>query len=47
MSWLDYLVIALVAGYCAYILFSKKKRGCGGCSGCCADCRSRACQSKK
>lgn len=51
MNWLDILIIAIVAGYSVYILFSKNKRGCcGGCSGCsgnCAGCQGGACQRKK
>lgn len=40
MSWLDYLLAALVAGYCLYILFRPKKGGsCGGdCSRCSGKC---------
>lgn len=44
MNWLDVFVIALIAGYCAYILFSKKK---GGCGGCCANCQGCGCHRKK
>ncbi len=36
MKWLEILILVLIAAYCAYIIFGKKKRGC------CGDCR--ACQ---
>lgn len=38
MSWLDYLLVALIAGYCLYILFRPKK---GGCCGDCAHCHKK------
>ncbi|MBE7001415.1 MAG: FeoB-associated Cys-rich membrane protein [Ruminococcaceae bacterium] len=38
MKWFEILILAAVIGYCAYIVFGKKKRGCNGncsqCSGC-------------
>jgi len=39
MSTLDYLLIALVVGYCLYILLRPKKRG--GCCGDCARCHEK------
>ena len=31
MSWLDYLLLALIGGYCAYLLLRRKKKdGCCG-----------------
>lgn len=33
MSWLDYLLLALIGGYCAYLLLRRKKK-----DGCCGDC---------
>lgn len=33
MSWLDYLLLALIGGYCAYLLLRRKKE-----DGCCGDC---------
>jgi len=26
MSWLDYLLLALIGGYCAYLLLRRKKK---------------------
>ena len=26
MSWLDYLLLALIGGYCAYLLLKEKRR---------------------
>ena len=36
MSWKDYLLLALIGGYCVYLLLRKrKKRRCSGdCAGC-------------
>lgn len=35
MGLMDWILIALIAGYGLYILFSKKKKGCcGDCSKC-------------
>jgi len=35
MSWLDIAIVVLTVGYCAYIIFAKKKGGCcGNCSNC-------------
>ncbi|MBQ3528878.1 MAG: FeoB-associated Cys-rich membrane protein [Oscillospiraceae bacterium] len=38
MKWYDLLILALVAGYCLYVLLRKNKPGCGGncehCNGC-------------
>ena len=39
MSWLDYLLLALIGGYCAYLLLRRKKKDGGGgdcsrCGGC-------------
>ena len=33
MSWLDYLLLALIGGYCADLLLRRKKK-----DGCCGDC---------
>ena len=33
MSWIDYLLLALIGGYCAYLLLRRKKK-----DGCCGDC---------
>ena len=33
MSWMDYLLLALIGGYCVYLLLRKKKK-----DGCCGDC---------
>jgi len=36
MTWLDVLLLVLIAGYCTYIIFGKKKHSCGGnCANCC------------
>ena len=45
MSWIDYLLLALIGGYCVYLLLRKKKKdGCCGdcsrCGGCCCEKRS-------
>lgn len=37
MSWLDWLLLALIVGYCLYLLLRKKNKG--GCCGDCAQCR--------
>lgn len=38
MTWFEILLVVLIAGYCAYVIFGKKKHGCcgdcGNCSGC-------------
>ena len=36
MSWMDYLLLALIGGYCAYLLLRRKKKDdcCGDCSRC-------------
>ncbi len=39
MSWLDYLIVALIALYCLYILLRPKKGG--GCTGDCARCHEK------
>ena len=41
MMWYDIAVVVLIVGYCAYIIFGKKK---GGCCGNCSECRG--CNSK-
>ena len=39
MSVADWVLIALVAGYCGWLLFRpKKKSHCGGCKGNCDCC---------
>ncbi len=38
MSWLDYLLVGLIAAYCLYILLRPKK---GGCGGDCARCHKK------
>ena len=43
MKWADIAILVLIAGYCAYILFAKKRRGC---SGCCENCRNCSCNEK-
>lgn len=41
MKWFEILLLVLVAAYCAYVIFGKKKRGC------CGDCtRCRDCGNK-
>lgn len=40
MKWYDLLVLAVIVGYCAYVLLRKNKPGCSGnCENCkgCAD----------
>ena len=45
----DYLILAGIVGYCLFLLFRKKKPGCGGCSGCSGDCAgcAHSCDKKK
>lgn len=33
MSWIDWLLLALIVGYCLYLVFGRKNKG-----GCCGDC---------
>ncbi|MDD5864723.1 MAG: FeoB-associated Cys-rich membrane protein [Firmicutes bacterium] len=42
MSWIDYALLALIVGYCLYLLLRKKKKGscCGDCSQC-RGCKKR------
>ncbi len=44
MNLLEIGLMVLIIGYCAYILFGKKKRGC---SGNCAGCSCCGCKEKK
>lgn len=37
MSWLDYVLLALIGGYCVYLLLRRKKKK-NSCSGDCARC---------
>lgn len=46
MSWIDWLLCALILGYCVFVLFRrKKKRGCCGdctaCQECCCDIQKK------
>ncbi|MBQ4641271.1 MAG: FeoB-associated Cys-rich membrane protein [Oscillospiraceae bacterium] len=44
MSLMDYLLIVLILGYCAYIILRKKKNiCCGDCSGC-SGCHKKMCK---
>ena len=38
MTWLEIALLVLVLGYCAYIIFGKKKHGCSGNCGSCQGC---------
>lgn len=44
MTWLDWCILAAVAGYLIYLLFFRKKKG-----GCCGDCSAcgHACQNRE
>lgn len=44
MSWIDYLLLALIGGYCAYLLLRRKKKDgcCGDCSRCGGCCEKRS-----
>lgn len=45
MSVMDILLLVIPLGYCAYVLLSKKKRGCcGNCSGC-QGCNQKNCNN--
>ena len=44
MKWLDIVLLVLIVGYCAYVIFVKKKKGCGGN---CSDCAGCFRQEKK
>ena len=44
MSWKDYLLLALIGGYCVYLLLRRKKKK-NRCSGDCAGCS--CCWGKK
>ncbi len=44
MTWLDIVLIVLIAAYCAYIVLSKKKYGC---CGDCSKCSGYACSAQK
>lgn len=42
MSWIDWLLVLLIAGYCLWLLLRRKKKGgccvdCSACSGCCKE----------
>ena len=37
MSWLDYLLLALIGGYCVYLLLRRRRKK-DSCSGNCTGC---------
>ena len=41
MNWLDIILTVMIVGYCAYILFRRKGKGCSGCCGSCRGCHRK------
>lgn len=41
MGVMDYVLLGLILGYTAYVLFFRKKRGCCGNCARCAGCRKK------
>ena len=44
MRWYDVAILVLIAAYCAYVIFAKKK---GGCCGDCGKCQGCAHKEKQ
>lgn len=41
MKWFEILLVVLIAAYCLYVIFGKKKHGCCGDCAKCQGCKSK------